>query len=145
MSHKVAATPLKDEKTLGRYSVSILRQLTANRWEPDTMMLDATITNYRLMLRPLRRKYAPASLPGRYIRTVALTRHDKFHCVGLYLITDDYLALTLATGRLEHLHGNLAQMIAKPANYKIDEQIARNDIERLIHFFNMNANLPVQE
>lgn len=135
----------QDEKTLGRYSVSILRPLANDRWQPDTMMLNATITNYRLLLRPLRKKYAPASLPGRYIQTVAFTRHSNYHCVGLCLLTDDYFALMMATGRLDHLHRDLAQMIAKPANYKIDDQIARDDIERLINFFNLNTNLPVQE
>lgn len=125
---------LKGERRLGRYTVVILQHVNGD-WMPALMQLDALISNYRLMLRPFRKKYAPATLPAAYIDTVELTRRSIHHCVGLGLVTGDFLFLLSATGQLEHLYEDLRLMKVPPPRFKWDDKVAREDIQRLINFF----------
>lgn len=123
------------ERRLGRYTVVLLNQSEGGRWMPAIMQLDATVTNYRLLLRPFRKKYAPASLPKRYITSTAMTQQGNYHCIALELITNHILYLMLGTGKLEHLHDDLRAMKAPPPRFQFDDTVAKHDIERLITFF----------
>lgn len=123
------------ERTIGRYTIVLLNQLSSGKWEPAMHQLDATVTNYRLLLRPFRKKYSPASLPSRYVKHAALTLQDKYHCVELRLITDHVLYMMLSTGKLDDLYDDLRAMKSPPVKFQIDDSLARNDIERLITFF----------
>ncbi len=127
---------LKGERRLGRYTVVILQRVGEDGWMPAVMQLDALISNYRLLLRPFRKKYAPATLPAAYIDSIELTRRGNHHCVGLGLVTGDFLFLLSATGQLDHLYEDLKLMKVPPPRFKWDDKVAREDIQRLINFFN---------
>lgn len=122
------------ERALGRYTIVLLNDMNG-RWMPAIMQLDAMVTNYRLLLRPFRKKYAPASLPARYIKSAEMTLQDKYHCVGLQLITDHALYVMLSTGKLDDLYDDLRAMKSPPPKFQFDDSVAKNDIERLITFF----------
>jgi hypothetical protein len=126
--------PEEGERILGRYTVNILRE-SGGTWTSTMMPMDATISNYRLMLRPHKKKYEPATLPARYIRSVEMTRKGNHHCVEIVFITQHILYIILGTGRLENFYEDLSAMKAPPPKFKFDESVARRDIERLINFF----------
>lgn len=122
------------EKRLGRYTVVILKD-TRHGWRPAMMHLDCMVTNYRIMLRPFRKKYAPASLPARYVSVIELTKRGRYNCVRLQLITGHELYLMLGTGHLEDLEEDLQTMKIRRPRFQFDDRVARRDIERLITFF----------
>lgn len=123
------------ERALGRYTVVLLNQVSNGHWVPATMQLDAMVTNYRLLLRPFRKKYAPASLPARYVKSAEMTTQDKHHCIALTLITDHILYIMLSTGKLDNLQDDLNAMKSPPPKFHFDDSVAKQDIERLITFF----------
>ncbi|MEO1289108.1 MAG: hypothetical protein AAFV93_15195 [Chloroflexota bacterium] len=126
---------VEDERLLGRYTVVLLNKHNSGNWMPAVMQLDAVVTNYRLLLRPFRKKYRPASLPARYIRTADLVTRGKYHCIALTLSTDHQLHVMLSTGKLDDLHDDLSAMKSPPPKFQFDDSVAKNDIERLITFF----------
>lgn len=126
---------LDDERTLGRYTVVILHQTNKGHWSPSVMQLDTTVTNFRLVLRPFRKKYHPATIPSRYIKHVELTQAGRYNCVVLKLITGNLLYLMLSTGKLDDLRDDLNAMTTPPPRFQFDETVAKRDIERLITFF----------
>lgn len=125
---------VEGERRLGRYTVVILRQLDGD-WTPAMLQLDATVTNYRLLLRPHRKKYQPASLPEQYISAIKQTTKGHYHCVELKLTTQHVLYLMLSTGRLDDFYDDLHAMKAPRPQFQFDETVAKQDIERLITFF----------
>lgn len=129
------------ERLLGRYTVVLLQHTQAGGWQPSLMQLDAQVTNYRLMLRPMRKKYPPASLPSTVITRLALTRQSRYHCVAVSVNTGHWLYMTLSTGRLEHLYEDLHAMKQPPPRFRFDDRVAKADILRLITFFG-RAPLP---
>jgi hypothetical protein len=126
---------IEGERRLGRYTVVLLQQTNNDKWQPSVMQLDATVTNYRLLLRPFRKKYAPACLPSHYIKSVEMTVKGHHHCVELHLITNHYICAMLSTGKLDDLYHDLSAMKQPPPRFAFDDKIARKDIERLITFF----------
>jgi len=124
------------EKRLGQYTVFIVER-SGDNWLPAVMALDALVTNFRLMLRPTRKKYAPAILPGHYIRGVEMTVRGRIHCVMLQLITGHELFLTPSTGKIEHFHEDLCAMKVPRRRFHADDSVARADIERLINYFRL--------
>jgi hypothetical protein len=125
---------VEGERRLGRYTVVILRQ-SGERWTPAMLQLDATVTNFRLLLRPHRKKYQPASLPEQYITAIEMKRQERYHCIELQLSTNHVLYLMLSTGRLENFYDDLHAMKAPRPHFQFDEKVAKQDIERLITFF----------
>jgi hypothetical protein len=123
------------ERRLGRYSVVLLQPVEGEeRWMPSVMTLNALISNYRLILQPYKRKYAPAILPARYIRDVSQTQVSGYNCVSLTLITGDQFYLMLGTGNLNHLYDDLRVMKTRPLKIRIDEPADPQAIRRLINF-----------
>jgi hypothetical protein len=123
------------ERALGRYTVVLLNQTENGHWMPAIMQLDGMVTNYRLLLRPFRKKYLPASLPAHYIKSATLTTQEKYHCIEVRLITDHMLYLMLSTGKLDDLYDDLSAMKSPPPKFQFDDTVAKHDIERLITFF----------
>jgi len=123
------------EKLFGRYTVVLLNQSSSGHWSPSLMQLDAMVTNYRLMLRPFRKKYTPASLPTAYITRAELTTQDRYHCVELTLSTKHILYMMLSTGKLDNLCDDLNAMKSPSSKFQFDDSVAKKDIERLITFF----------
>jgi hypothetical protein len=126
---------VEGERLLGRYTVVLLQQSSNGNWQTSPMQLDAVVTNYRLLLRPHRKKYTPACLPSHYIKSVELTVKGNHHCVALHLITNHYLCAMLSTGKLDNLYHDLSAMKQPPPRFAFDDKVARKDIERLITFF----------
>jgi hypothetical protein len=131
---------IEGERRLGRYTVVILQRLDADNWVPSVMQLNTLISNYRIVLQPFKRKYAPATLPAHYIRSVELTKTGNYNCVGITLMTDDVLYLMLGTGNLLDLYDDLRVMKTPPPKYKFDESVARTDIKRLIDFLRKDGS-----
>lgn len=130
------------ERRLGRYTVVLLNQSSDGRWMPAIMQLDALVTNYRLMLRPFRKKYPPASLPARYITASELTLQGNYHCIEIKLITNHIIYMMLGTGKLDDLHDDLHAMKSPPPRFQFDDKVAKHDIERLISYF---GKQPIEE
>lgn len=126
---------VEGENLIGRYTIVLLNQSRSGDWLPAIMQLDAIVTNYRLLLRPFRKKYAPASLPATYIAHSELTTQGKYHCVKLMLSTKDVLYMMLSTGKLDNLRDDLHAMKSPPTKFQFDDKVAKKDIERLITFF----------
>lgn len=127
---------IEGERRLGRYSVVLLQPIDGGqRWMPSVMTLNALISNYRLILQPYKRKYAPATIPAHYIRQVALTQVSGYHCVALTLITGDQCYLMLGTGNLNYLYDDLRVMKTRPLRIPIEEDSVNVEaIRRLIAF-----------
>jgi len=125
---------VEGEEILGRYTIVLLQEASNGAWLPSVMQLDAMITNYRLLLRPFRKKYDPASLPAHYITRIDMTVRDKYHVVELQLVTKHFLCLMLSTGKLNDLYRDVCAM-KRPTRFVFDDKLARADIERLITYF----------
>ena len=125
---------VEGEKRLGRYTVVLLQQ-SASQWFPSTLQLDAVVTNFRLLLRPLRKKYTPASLPSTYIKTIKMTKKAHYNVIAMELITQHMLYAMVSSGKLDDLYDQLSVMHVGPPKIRFDEKVARRDIERLITFF----------
>jgi hypothetical protein len=125
---------IEGERILGRYTVNVLRE-SAGTWSSTMMPMDATITNYRLMLRPHKKKYEPATLPGTLVRSAHMTHKGAFHCVEVLFVTNHFLYLILSTGKLDNFCEDLAAMKSPPPKFRFDDSVAQHDIERLINFF----------
>lgn len=123
------------ERRLGRYTVVLLNQTTSGEWMTSMMQLDSMITNYRLLLRPFRKKYRPASLPGEYIKSMEMTTQGHYHCIKLILLTEHVLYVSLSTGKLDNLYDDLHAMKSPEPKFQFDDNVAKKDIERLITFF----------
>jgi hypothetical protein len=123
-----------DEEHAVERCTAVLLQDTAEGWAPSVMQLDCVATNYRLLLRPHRKKYAPASLPARYIQGIYMMQRGIHKCIALLLVTDHWLYITVATGDPNKLYKSLLAM-RTPPRYRFNGAIARQDIERLITFF----------
>lgn len=130
---------MEGERLLGRYTIVVLQTDSNDRWFPSLMQLNAAITNYRLTLRPFRKKYSPATLPSRYIAAFEQTRVGGYNCIRLDLKTGHSLYLMLSTGHLEHLYEDLCAMTAPPPRFQFDDRISPLSIQRLIQFFDLLA------
>jgi hypothetical protein len=126
---------VEGEKQLGQYTVYVLQQASDGTWLPHVMGIDATVTNYRLMLRPMKRKYAPATLPGYMIQRVELMTKGTRHCILLRLTNGFELYLTVGTGNLTDLFDDLSVIKLPRPKFQFDDSVAKQDIERLVSFF----------
>ena len=129
---------VEGEKQLGRYTVSLL-QNTDVGWLPSVLQLDATITNYRLLLRPFRRKYQPASIPQHYLKDVHMTQFAGHHVIQLDFKPSGAIYLVMSSGKLDNLYEDLLAMKAPIPKFSWDANVARNDIQRLINYFGRDA------
>ncbi|MCS6834961.1 MAG: hypothetical protein NZ750_02960 [Anaerolineae bacterium] len=126
---------VEGERRLGRYTTVIMQQTQHGSWTPSVMQLDSLVSNYRLFLRPFRRKYVPATIPAHYVHRVLMTKLERYRVVALELLTSHYLYMMTSTGRLEDFYDDLRAMKAPPPRVRFDERVARADIVRLITFF----------
>lgn len=126
---------VEGEKRLGQYMAFLVVPDAAGDWNPAVMSLDAMVTNFRLLLRPSRKKYTPATLPNHYVRHVEMAVKGRHHCVAINLITGHELYITLGTGKVDDIYSDLRAMTAPRPKFAFDENVARRDIERLVSFF----------
>lgn len=126
---------VEGERRLGRYTTVIMQHTQQGGWSPSVMQLDSLVSNYRLFLRPFRKKYVPATIPSHYIQRVLMTQVGRYHAVALELMTSHFLYIITSTGRLEDFYDDLRAMKAPPPRVRFDDRVARADIVRLITFF----------
>ena len=127
------------EKNLGRYTVDILRSAEGDVWRPAMMQLDATVTTHRLLLRPFRRRYRPASLPAVYFQRVAIQQRGTYHCLSMCLKDDSpgtlqVLNLLVSTGRLDDFYRDVKAMLNPPEyrRYQLPPDVRPQHVRRLI-------------
>jgi len=126
---------VEGERRLGRYTTVIMQHTQQGEWSPSVMQLDSLVSNYRLFLRPFRKKYVPATIPAHYIQRVLVTKLGRYQVVALELLTRHFLYIMTSTGRLEDFHDDLRAMKTPPPRVRFDERVAHADIVRLITFF----------
>lgn len=129
---------LTGERQLGRYMGVILRRRDGH-WIPAVQHLDTIVTNYRLLLRPLLKRYDPASIPGSYLSDVVQEQLGRHECLLITLRTGQMLTLMVSTGRLADLYDDIQAMRARPPHFGFDNRITRDDIQRLVRYFDHDA------
>ena len=122
------------EEVLGRFQVEILAPST-DGWAPAVMAIEALVTNYRLLLKPFKKKYEHASIPNYFISTVEENKLDGFPCLSICIKTGHSFHLVIPRRHKKALYESLLKMNTPKPKFKMDENVARNDIQRLVSFF----------
>ena len=139
MSIKTSEIFVENERQLGRYSVEILMP-TGGGWQPAVMPLEALVSNFRLLLKPFRKKYSHASIPSSYLTKVYENKLSNYLCVSLHLKTGHEIHLGTVSRYLPNLLEDLRAMRTPPPKFQFDESVARADIERLISYFHVKES-----
>lgn len=134
MSINVEEVLVEGETTLGRYQVEILAP-DNNGWSPAVMAIEALVSNYRLLLKPFRKKYEHASIPNYYISSVDENVIDNHPCISISIKTGHVFHLVIPRRHRKSLYNDLIKMRVPKPKFKMDENVARNDIQRLVKFF----------
>lgn len=128
---------LDGETRLGEFQVQIARR-TGSDWVATIPPLTATITNYRLILRPqTRRPYPLASIPSVYVTEVMELPLGRRMAVRVCLKTGHQLNLYAGYSPSGSLAETLRTMLTSPIgapNFRA--HLSRRSLERLIHFIN---------
>lgn len=135
MSINVSEVLIEDEVIFGRFQVEILVPSAQGGWSPAVMAIEALITNYRLLLKPFRKKYDHASIPNYYITVVEENVVDDHPCITIGIKTGHTFHLVLPRRHKKALFDSLIKMRVPKPKFKMDENVARNDIQRLVLFF----------
>lgn len=127
-----AQSLLTGERKLGQYQVEIARR-TPNGWVPTVPPLNATVTNYRLILQPqTRRPYTPASIPSTYITQVRDVQLGRRAGVRINLKTGHQLNLFISWSRGGRLTDTITTMLTLPVGDAFKNRPAVRDLKRLI-------------
>jgi len=125
---------VEGEFVLNRYQIEILAP-DANGWSPAVMAIEAMVTNFRLLLKPFRKKYSHASIPNYYITSVDENEIDNFPCISICIKTGHVFHVVTPRRHRKQLYNDLIKMRVPKPKFKMDENVARNDIQRLVTFF----------
>ena len=125
---------VEDEDVLGRFQVEILAPST-DGWAPAVMAIEALVTNYRLLLKPFKKKYQHASIPNYFITSVDEAKLSNFPCLTICIKTGHSFHLVVPRRHKKKLYDSLLKMHIPKPKFKMDETVARNDIQRLVSFF----------
>ena len=134
MAINVQEVLVEGEEVLGRFQVEILA-LGTQGWSPAVMAIEALVSNYRLLLKPIKKKYDHASIPNYYISSIEENELDGFPCISITIKTGHVFNLVIPRRHKKVLYANLIQMRIPKPKFKMDENVARNDIQRLVAFF----------
>lgn len=134
MAIDVQAILVEGEGVLGRYQVEILAPST-DGWAPAVMAIEALVTNYRLLLKPFKKKYEHASIPNYFVSSVDEDKLSGFPCISICIKTGHSFHLVIPRRHKKALYDNLLKMHIPKPKFKMDENVARNDIHRLVTFF----------
>lgn len=134
MAIDVKKVLVEGETVLGRFQVEILAPST-DGWAPAVMAIEALVTNYRLLLKPFKKKYEHASIPNYFISTVEEDILDDFPCLTICIKTGHSFHLIVPRRHKKSLYEALLRMNVPKPKFKMDENVARNDIQRLVSFF----------
>ena len=131
---------IEDERKLGQYNVELPTIASTGDWTLVTMPMIAYITNFRLILKPNRKRFEPASIPGYYIKSIDTLELGRFDCVVLTLKTNHKLNLFFGTQWIDEVVTQLEVMHLPPPKYQLDRKIPHTDISRLIEFLEAIAH-----
>lgn len=135
MSIDVSTVLTEGESVFGRYQIEILVPGAQGGWSPAVMAIEALVTNYRLLLKPFRKKYDHASIPNYYITSVEETVLDTHSAISIGIKTGHVFHIVLPRRHKKALFDNLIRMRVPKPKFKMDESVALNDIQRLVAFF----------
>lgn len=135
MSIDVKAVLTQGEVVFGRYQIEILVPGAQGGWSPAVMAIEALVTNYRLLLKPFRKKYDHASIPNYYIKSIEETEIDNHSAISIGIKTGHIFHVVLPRRHKKALYNNLVKMRVPKPKFKMDEKVALNDIQRLVAFF----------
>jgi hypothetical protein len=125
---------VKDEDVLGRFQVEILAP-SSDGWAPAVMAIETLVTNYRVLLKPFKKKYEPASIPNYFISAIEEDNLGGFPCLTICIKTGHSFHLVIPRRHKKSLYNSLLKMHIPKPKFKMDENVARDDIQRLVSFF----------
>ena len=126
---------IEGESIFGRYQVEILIPHAQGGWSPAVMAIEALVTNYRLLLKPFRKKYDHASIPNYYIKVIEENVIDNYSCISIGIKTGHMFHMIVARRHKKAYFDNLLKMRVPKPKFKMDENVAMGDIQRLVAFF----------
>lgn len=133
---------VEGEKRLGWYTVELLRQ-TSTGWELSALPMHAIVTNYRLLLKPFRKKYPPAIIPRQVLQSVELITLDHYHPIAISFKTGQRLYIMVSSGSVEKMAEDMNTLMLPPPRFQFDENVPMTQIERLIQYF--TEGIPPEE
>jgi hypothetical protein len=123
---------VEGEEPAGRYLVEIARW-TEGEWVATVPLLDALVTNCRLVLKPQgRRPYAPASIPQHYIRTIEELDLGPRPGVKIALSTGHILYLVVRSTHGTEFSFAVRRLLIRPISLDLKARLPATDINRLI-------------
>lgn len=125
---------VEGEEVLGRFQVEILAPST-DGWAPAVMAIETLVTNYRVLLKPFKKKYEPASIPNYFISSIGEDKLGGFPCLSICIKTGHNFHLMIPRRHKKLLYNSLLKMHIPKPKFKMDETVARDDIQRLVSFF----------
>jgi hypothetical protein len=121
------------ETVSGRYQAEIARW-SNDIWVPTVPALFMIVTNQRIILQPQTRKqYDPASIPGRYIRSVEYLKSQR-KGFTLTLKNDQRIHLFVNWGNNHHIMDDLRAIAALPPGRTYHLPLTMNHLQKLIVF-----------
>ncbi|MCB9452523.1 MAG: hypothetical protein H6672_13890 [Anaerolineaceae bacterium] len=125
---------VEGEEPLGRYLVEVARW-TEGEWVATVPLLDALVTNCRLILKPQgRRPYAPASIPQHYIKDIEELDLGMRSGVKIILTTGHTLYLFVRSARGIEFSFAVRRLLIRPVSEGFSCVLPQTDINRLIQF-----------
>lgn len=126
---------LSGEQKLGEYQVAIARY-SQSGWTPTVPPLNATVTNFRLILQPqTRRHYSPASIPSTYITKVCEVMLGHRSGVLIDLKTGHQLYLFISWSNGSKLSDTLHTMLTSPVGTNdFHHHLRLSDLKKIIQF-----------
>lgn len=123
---------LDGEASLGQFQISIMRY-SSNGWVPTVPPLQATVTNYRLLLQPQqRRRVDPASIPNTFVTRVQDVSLDGRIGVAIHLKTGHQMHFVTQGGAGNSFSACVRRMLASPVGNRFEDDLDARDLLLLI-------------
>ena len=114
---------LDGELKLGYFQISVMRY-SPGGWVPTVPLLQAPVTNYRLILQPQqRRRVEPASIPNTFVTRVQDVLLDGRVAVALHLKTGHQMHFVTQGSADESFSKCVRQMLASPIGNRFEDEL----------------------
>lgn len=114
---------LDGELKLGYFQISVMRY-SPGGWVPTVPPLQATVTNYRLILQPQqRRRVEPASIPNTFVTRVQDVLLGGRVAVALHLKTGHQMHFVTQGSTDESFSKCVRQMLASPIGNRFEDEL----------------------
>lgn len=121
------------ENVVGRYQVEVARWV-GEKWVSTVPSLYMIVTNQRIILQPqTRKKYEPASIPGRYVRSVESLKSNR-QGITLTLKNDQRIHLFMPTVRSDVVIEHIRAIASLPISRTYHLPLTLNHLQKLITF-----------